>query len=58
MPLEERQVVDDFAEVQTGAKGENVFNSKTDRFKTKHETYLNTVNNPGPQDYDAASKEP
>ena len=45
-PLDERKVVEDFAEVQTGSKAEAVFNSMTDRFKSN--TYLNRVNNPGP----------
>lgn len=56
VPLEERQIVEDFAEVQTGPKAEVVFNSKTDRFRSN--TYLNTVNNPGPQDYNLVQKEP
>lgn len=55
-PLEERQIVDDFAEVQTGSKAEAVFNSRTNRWQSN--TYLNTVNNPGPQDYDPHAKEP
>ena len=33
-----------------------MFNSRTDRFKSN--TYLNTVNNPGPQDYMLPDKEP
>lgn len=33
-----------------------VFNSKTDRFRSN--TYLNTVNNPGPQDYDPNTRNP
>ena len=32
-PLEERQVVKEFGEEQVGSKAENVFNSRTDRFK-------------------------
>ena len=30
----------------------------TDRFSVKQNQYLNTANNPGPQDYDAHSREP
>ena len=45
--------MEDFAEVQKGSKAKSVFNSKTDRFKVKQNQYLNTANNPGPQDYDA-----
>ena len=45
-PLEERQLVADFAEVQTGSRAEAVFNSRTNRWQSN--TYLNTVNNPGP----------
>ena len=55
-PFEERLIVDNFAEVQTGPKAEAVFNSKTDRFRAN--TYLNLNKNPGPQDYDAHAKEP
>ena len=46
--------MENLADVQVGSKGEHVFNSKTDRFRSN--TYLNTVVNPGPQDYD--SREP
>lgn len=38
-PLEERQIVEDFGEVQKGSKAESVFNSKTMRFRKN--TYLN-----------------
>ena len=53
-PLEERMIIEDFAEVQTGSKAEAVFNSKTDRFKANK--YLNTI--PGPQDYNPPLKDP
>ena len=55
-PLEERQVVQDFGVEGIGSKAENVFNSRTDRFKQN--SYLTIQNNPGPQDYDAHTKEP
>ena len=55
-PLEERQVVQDFGVEGIGSKAENVFNSRTDRFNKN--SYLTIQNNPGPQDYDAHTKEP
>ena len=42
--------------MQAGSKAQSVFNSRTNRWESN--TYLNTVNNPGPQDYDAHAKEP
>ena len=53
-PFEERLVIDTFADVATASKHESVFNSKSERFGSGalNSTYLNTTNNPGPQDYD------
>lgn len=44
--LEERRVVDLFADAAKGSKAEAVFNSRQDRFAQN--SYLNYVKNPGP----------
>ena len=54
--LEERRTVDKLADVAKGSKAEAVFNSRQDRFAKN--SYLNYVQNPGPQEYEAHSVEP
>ena len=47
----------DLTKVKSSSVAKSSFHSKTDRWKSKS-SYLNNINNPGPQDYDADKAEP